>query len=416
MRPSAGCVYMSERPGPVTAKERYESLDVLRGVAVLGILMMNVQAFAMHPTAYQYPPAHLGLEGANGLAWLISHVFFELKFITIFSALFGAGVVLMTGEARGRTPSVRLHERRMIWLLLIGLVHAYVFWFGDVLVPYAVMGLIVVRFRHMVPARLIGWGVFWIVLSGVLMTGLFGAIALAPEGVEASEVGMATTPEALEEWTAAYQSGFAGRLGQNAMMALFGQLMSFTLFAGRLVGVMFLGMALFKLGFLTLRWSARGYAIGAVAGLLAGLPPVWLAGSHALEVGFPLDEIWLHAGVNYAASLAVAFGYACAVMMACKAGALAVLRAPFAAAGRMAFTNYLTQTLVMTFVMVGGIGLGLFGELERIEQVQLVVVVWVAQLVISTLWLSVFRYGPFEWAWRSLTYGRFMGLRKPARD
>ena len=199
-------------------------------------------------------------------------------------------------------------------------------------------------------------------------------------------------------------------------MALLGQLMSLTLFAGRLVGVMFLGMALYKLGFLTLRWSVRGYAIGAVAGLLVGLPPVWLAGSHALDAGFPLDEIWLHAGVNYAASLAVAFGYACLVMLACKAGALRLVRAPFAAAGRMAFTNYLTQTLVMTFLMVGGIGLGLFGQLERTEQVQLVVVVWIAQLVISMLWLSVFRYGPLEWAWRSLTYGRAMGVMKRAGD
>ncbi len=407
---------MSETAGPVTAKQRYESLDVLRGVAVLGILMMNVQAFAMHPLAYQYPPAHMGLEGANGLAWLVSHVFFELKFITIFSALFGAGIVLMNGQERGRTPSVALHERRMIWLLLIGLIHAYVFWFGDVLVPYAIMGLIVVRFRHMGPAKLIGWAVFWIVLSGLLMTGLFASTALAPDDFTPADMGMAPTPEDLQAWIAAYQSGFADRIPRNALMALFGQLMSLTLFAGRLVGVMFLGMALYKLGFLTLGWSARAYAIGAVLGLAVGLAPIWQTGSHALEAGFPLDETWLHAGVNYVFSLAVAFGYACAVMLACKAGALRLARAPFAAAGRMAFTNYLTQTLVMTVLMVGGIGLGLFGELERVQQVQLVIVVWIAQLVISVLWLSVFRYGPFEWAWRSLTYRRVMAIRKRAHD
>ncbi len=402
------------RRAPAGGSDRFESLDVLRGVAVLGILMVNVQAFTMASNAYIYPPAHMDVTGANATAWLITHVFFELKFITIFSALFGAGMLLMVGDAPGASRA--LHYSRMRWLLVVGLIHMFALWYGDILTTYAISGFIIVLFRTMSAARLIVWGLIFTALSGLLFLALMGSFALIPEeaGMSPVDLGMAYTDEALSDLVAQYQNGWLSSRLPNAVNAL-GNLASFLLFGGRVVGVMLLGMALFKLGFMTARWSAPAYLLGLVIGLCAGLPIAAWGGLHAVETGWALDQLWVHVAANYVGSLLVAFGYASAIMLICKAPWLKLIRLPFAAAGRMAFTNYLAQSIVMVFLTVGGIGLGLYGELERTQQVQLVLVIWIAQLVISPVWLALFRFGPAEWLWRSLSYGKVQPFLKGRR-
>jgi uncharacterized protein len=172
-------------------------------------------------------------------------------------------------------------------------------------------------------------------------------------------------------------------------------------------------MALFKLWFLTARWGVMSYLICLVIGLGLGWPLAAYGAYTFADSGFALDTIWIMVGSNYVAMLLVAFGYASLVMLICKAPWLKIVRYPFACAGRMAFTNYLSQTLIMVFIAVGGIGLGQFGQLERIQQVQLVMAVWVFQLVFSMIWLQLFRMGPLEWLWRSLSYGKFQSILKP---
>jgi len=397
---------------PVRAGDRFESLDVLRGVAVLGILMVNVQAFMMYANAYVYPPAHMDVSGANATAWLVTHVFFELKFITLFSAMFGAGVMLMVGDARDASKA--LHFSRMRWLLAFGVVHMFALWFGDVLTAYAIAGFIIVHFRHMSATKLIVWGLALIALAGVLMIGLFGLFAVIPEDAGMSDVdlGMRLEPDALQALVASYQDGWLSSRLANAMNAG-GSLFSLAFFGGRIIGVMFIGMALYKLGFLTAKWSVGAYLAALVAGLGVGLPLVAWGGLAAVEDGFALEALWRHTATNYVGSLFMAFGYAAAVMLICKAPWLKLVRLPFAAAGRMAFTNYLTQTIVMVGLSVGWFGPALFGELERAQQVQLVLVVWIVQLIVSPIWLSVFRFGPFEWLWRSLSYGKVQPFMKP---
>ena len=392
-------------PAPVDAGDRFESLDVLRGVAVLGILMVNVQAFMMYANAYVYPPAHMDATGANATAWLVTHIFFEMKFITLFSAMFGAGVVLMVGEKKDAPK--KLHFSRMRWLLVIGLIHMFALWFGDILTTYAVAGFIIVFFRHMSPVKLIAWGLIWIALSGLVFVALFGLFALIPEeaGMTDMDLGMRLSPEDLSALVAAYDNGWLSSRIPNAINGAM-NLFTFPFFGGRIIGVMFIGMALFKLGFLTAKWSVGSYLAGLVAGLGLGLPLVAWGGLGAVEAGFALDELWKHTATNYVGSLFVAFGYASAIMLICKAPWLRLLRAPFAAAGRMAFTNYLTQSLVMVALATGVFGPALFGQLERVEQMQLVLVIWIVQLIVSPIWLSVFRFGPFEWLWRSLSYGK----------
>ncbi|GGH01870.1 hypothetical protein GCM10007420_17570 [Glycocaulis albus] len=396
---------------PVTVADRHQSLDVLRGIAVLGILMVNIPTFFMLPESYQYPPADPAFDAAGAEAWLFVHVFFEMKFITIFSALFGAGILLMTGD--GPDSSTKVHYRRMLWLLAFGMVHAYALWFGDILVSYAVFGMIAVLFRKMSVGKLVFWGFFWITLTGLLMVGLFASFMLMPGDIDAADIGMAQSPEAAANIIAAYQEGSAGRWAHNAFMALMGQLTGLAFFGGRVIGVMFLGMALFKSGFLTLQWGVARYGIVALVCLAIGLPLAWYGGQHAVAENFDLRGMWFHTATNYVASLLVALGYASVVMLICKMPGLALLRAPFAAAGRMAFTNYLTQTITLVILSTGTIGLGLYGTLGREELIPIVLTIWVVQLAVSTVWLQVFRFGPFEWLWRTLTYWKLQPITKP---
>lgn len=388
--------------------DRFESIDTLRGLAVLGILMMNIQAFAMVFAAYSWPPAHMDMTGANQTVWLVSNIFFHMKFITIFSALFGAGIVLMLGE--DKSASLGIHYRRMAWLLVIGLIHAWIFWAGDILVPYAVMGMLVVLARRMSPRGLTIMGGIFILITGLVMWLNFYFMPYMP--AETLQEWMTPTPDMVAETEAVYREGFLARLPANAELTAFAEFGQLTFFAPRLAGVMFIGMALYKWGFLTLRWSLAAYLGTAVVMLGVGLPASWWGAHHHLDTGFAIETMWVGETVSYFASLIVAFGYAAAIMALCKMRVLNLLLKPLAAVGRMAFTNYLTHTLVMTFIFVGPPGLGLFGTVERVGQFQIVAAVWVAQLIISPLWLSWFRFGPMEWVWRSLTYWKFQPMLK----
>lgn len=390
-------------------QDRLVSIDALRGVAVLGILMMNVQGFAMTPFAYDNPTMMMDLTGPNLDVWAMAHTFFAVKFITIFSTLFGAGIILMVGDG----DSTGKHFPRMLWLLAFGAIHAYVLWWGDILFQYALLGMIAVNFRKMGVGKLLFWGFFFIAIAALLMVGgtYLGAMFATPDAA-AQEAAM------MQEWqdgmTAAYQAGFVDRAPWNAGFALIGQLAGLIMMGPRTLGLMLIGMALFKSGFLSASWGTIRYAILAVIFVSVG---VFL--NHESTQGLIAAEFSPEArpdglAYNFFGSLVLSFGYASTVMLLSKIGVFSLIVNLFAAAGRMAFTNYLTQTLIMTFIFVGAPGLGLFGTVERVDQAKLVLAVWALQLIWSPLWLSVFRFGPFEWLWRTLTYGQFQPLRKAA--
>lgn len=392
---------------PVAAKDRFVSLDILRGIAVMGILMVNVAAFLMYFGAMEYPPSHMDVSGANGTVWRITYAFFEMKFITIFSALFGAGIMLIVGEAEA--ASTKLHYSRMIWLLVFGLIHGFVFWFGDVLTAYALVGMIAVLFRRMSVSKLLLWGIGAILLTNLLMVVSEWAGSMSALTYEPTQFGVVPDQETLDMWVNAYQSGFWPSRIFNAIGNLVAQMTSIIFFGPRVLGVMLVGMALFKSGFLLARWSLSHYSLVATLCLGICLPLLWWAGGWMLEAGFDPEVLWIAGAINTFASLFVALGYASLVMIIAKLPILKLIAYPFAAAGRMAFTNYLTQTFSMVFIATG---LGLFGALERVEQAQYVMLIWLAQLIISPLWLLVFRFGPFEWLWRCLSYGKLQPIFK----
>lgn len=386
--------------------ERHTSIDTLRGFAVLGILMMNIQGFAMVSQAYMMPNVHMDLTGANLDVWFYSHVFFAMKAMTIFSTLFGAGIVLMLGDEQ--QARIGVHYRRMLWLLAIGLIHAWIFWWGDILVPYAIAGMLVVFARRMSVPGLMIFGIILITVTGALMAAMFAFLPMIPEAD--LQAGFLPTPEMVAETVEIYRQGFLARLGTNMELTAGAEIAQVTFFLPRLAGAMMVGMALFKMGFLTLRWSSMQYALAAVIALGIGLPVTWYGTVHHVETGFAIDQIWLGETINYFASPVVAFGYGAVIMFLCKIGLFRMLLYPFTAAGRMAFTNYLTQTLAMTIIFVGPN----FGTVERVDQLKIVLLVWAAQLIISPIWLSLFRFGPLEWLWRSLTYWKIQPMRKPA--
>lgn len=400
--------------GPTEASERIPGLDVLRGFALLGILVMNIQLFAMPIAAYENPTTWGDLTGINLGVWTLSHVFFSQKFLTLFSLLFGAGICLFADriEARGGRPA-RWHYRRLGWLLVFGLAHAYLLWVGDILVAYAVCGCLVYPFRRRRPRTLLVAGVLALAVASLIALAL-GAVLLAPGLPEAVTVEIekewAPDPAALEAEVAAYGGGWTAqqplRMEQAFAIHLGALPFSVIWFCG---GLMLLGMALYRWGVLSAARSNRFYASLAAGGLLAGLPlvvfGVWwnFSGGWAWQRSLffgPLFNAW--------GCIPVALGYLGLVMLAVRRGVLPGLFARLAAVGRMAFTNYLLQTVLCTTLFYGH-GLGLFGTTERYQQLLIVFGVWALQLWLSPRWLRRYRHGPLEWLWRTLTYGWVRG-------
>lgn len=392
---------------PVPAAERLESLDVLRGFALLGILAMNIRAMAGPFGSYMYPYALFEFEGANRLAFLFTAVFFDLKMMGLFSMLFGAGVVLYAAKAdRTGTPATGLWFRRMGWLLVIGLVHAYLIWNGDILVPYALSGLLILWWVRRWSARaLIIAGICTLLIGGALTLGqLFSWESMSAEEQAEQLTFMMPTPEQAQAQLDEMHGSYTDIVTKRApVVLLFQTLFYVTFFLWRTGGMMLLGMGLFKAGFLDGRLPASSYLRTAMLCLLVGVS-MSAYGAFSLEqVRFSMPERTIPDLWNYFGSVFTSVGYAAAVLALIKAGALAGLRRRLAAVGQMAFSNYLSHSLITAVVFLGW-GFGLAGRFNYAEQLLVVLAIWIVQLIVSPLWLARYRFGPAEWLWRSLTY------------
>ena len=389
---------------PSVSDGRIASIDVLRGVAILGILVMNIQSFAMPEVAYVNPRAFGSLEGANGIVYAASHVFASGKFISIFSMLFGAGLALQA--MHGLTAS--RHYRRMAVLAAFGLVHAYVFWHGDILFTYAVVGSLAFLLRGLAPRWLFACagGAF---LCGLLLNAaLFGLVQLAVafgEG-ESIRAEFAPSAEVLADEVHAFQGSWLDQMPYRASTALMVQTFLLALWSLPVVSaLMLVGMGLVKLRFFD-AWPRSRWAMIAVIGCLLGwtIAGLQLVGD-AWSGHDPLLTTLAWPTVNLFAMPLVAVGYAAAVCwIVATLGASPVLW-PLAAVGRTALSCYLLTTLICTTIFYGH-GLGWFGEVDRVGQMFVTVCVWVVLLTIAPLWLRFSEQGPMEWLWRRLAYGR----------
>jgi uncharacterized protein len=396
---------------PVTEPERIYALDVLRGFALLGILPVNLISFAHVFAAYQVPHLAGGFTGLDFVVWFVIDLVFEQKMITTFSLLFGAGLYLQVTrneERRGRVGAARgLYYRRVGWLLLFGLLHAYLLWFGDILTYYAILGMLVYLFRQRSPRFLIITGITLLVLGSLLWLAM-GLALDSPEGARQMREMMVPSAEKMRQEEAMVRdSSFLELAERRAPVTLMFQAMMLPFFGlWRIGGLMLLGIAFVKLGVLSATRTPRFYQRCAVVGLGLGVPLTLFSQRAFYASEFDLRALFgLSAEADYYGSLLMALGYLGVVMLVVQRGWLRALQDRLAAVGRMALTNYLSQTLICTFIFHGW-GLGQFGTWSRSQLVLLALGVWAFQLIVSPLWLRHFQFGPMEWLWRTLTYLR----------
>lgn len=399
---------------PVTYSDRIISLDILRGFAILGILIMNIISFAMPGAHYMNPMAEGALQGADKWTFYFSQLFANQKFISLFAILFGAGILLMSErmESLGKSSSKR-HYTRNFWLLLIGLFHAYVIWHGDVLVSYAICAIWVYWFRKKSARTLFVLGGIFMLISFLmwLLTGV--SIPYIPEESLAEMCAEWTPTEAaIAEEIATFRGDWSTHFPLRAEFAFGMQFFLFFYGVGwQVTGLMLIGMGLYKTRIITADREPSFYKkmiwIGLSIGLLLGLIGLYQNELHnwACDYSFFLGSQW-----NYLASLPMALGYIGIVMLLCESKWVDRLKTWIAPIGRMALTNYLMQSIIATFLFYGT-GLGLFGTVGRAEQWIYILGIWGFQLFFSRWWLSRFRFGPMEWFWRSLTYWKLQPMK-----
>lgn len=406
---------MSSNTAPTENTARIASLDVLRGVALLGILTMNIGSFSMPGAAYFDPTAYGDLSSINGWIWKAIHLLADQKFMAIFSMLFGAGIVLICErcDSKGQSP-IGIHYRRMGWLIIFGMLHAHLLWYGDVLYWYGVCGLVLFLFRRLSPNWLILWGILLLAVTSILMLVAGSSLDHWPT-IELIRLIDTLKPSAtlINAEIAAYQGDWFTQLNQRTPNALEMQTTTFLSWAvWRVSGLMLIGMALFKLNVFSAQRSQTFYVRLVAISFTIGIP-LTLAGIHYNETNNWQAPGFFFFGTqfNYWGSIPLGLGWVGIIMLLCKSNRFSSLKKRFAAIGQTAFSNYILQTVICTTIFYGH-GLGLFGQLERLEQMGIVVLVWIIQLILSPLWLQSFRFGPLEWLWRSLVYRSAQPFRR----
>jgi uncharacterized protein len=301
-------------------------------------------------------------------------------------------------QQHGAHPAF-VHYRRMFWLLVIGALHGYLLWYGDILFSYALCGMIVYPARRLPPALLIvmGMGVLGIG-SGISLLEGWSMRFWPPEQIESFRTdAWQPTADILQREIDGYRGSYRDQLFTRAPGTMFFQtFLFFTWTLWRAGGLMLLGMGLCRLGVFSAARSKTTYTALILAGGLVGVPIVAYGLLINERLGWPVDfSFFTGSQFNYWGSVLISLGYVGIIMLMCKAPAGDWLMRPFAAVGRMALSNYLMQTLMCTTIFYG-FGLGLFGQVERSGQFLIVLSVWAVQLIISPVWLRHFRFGPAE--------------------
>jgi len=400
---------------PVAPGDRIFNLDMLRGWAILGILAVNAMAFAW-PIAVEFSQGvhPYAQTTANLTGDWVTTVFFQDKFRTLFTMLFGVSVFLVGGE-RDNEARGQLLRRRLFWLGLFGLIHGLAFWYGDILLHYAYCGLLMMLMRSW-PARRLLWvgGGVTAVWSLLTVAGaLLGPVlmsALGPEfAAKASGGGPRLTPAEIGAIVDQVRGGYGPAMLQN--LQAWAMVQGFSLFlVPASVPLMMIGLGLFKSGYLQGRAPAWLYVLMT----LIGAANLGLLGyAEGIKVtGGTLPVAGLAAAAAGAATL-ITLGYASLLILISRFGP-GLLTTVLMPVGQMAFTNYLTQTLIMASLFYMPWGPLWYGSMGPGALWGVVGSVWLAQLIWSPLWLSRFRMGPLEWLWRCLSYGRWVPLVRAA--
>ena len=413
-----------EAAAPARLAERIGSLDLMRGIAVLGILAANIVAFGQPFSAYMFPETFLVPAGDDGgWMWIAQFVLIDGKMRGIFTVLFGVGLYLFMERAWARGQTRWLQARRLFFLMLFGMVHFFFIWRGDILFYYAVIGFIALLCLGWSPKDQLKVG-----LLGYFAGAIFYALMMLPLHFIADtsfgqNVAMAETRVGLEEGKQealaddVIESGlkqsddYIGFVEHRFSEHWFEPLTNVLFFGLELLPLMLIGMGLYRLGFFNggidpgrMRfWGWIGFLGGSLLHLLIGL---WVQ-----SIGFTYyGTLAAFVGVSPLPSLMMVLGIM-ALLAVYGPGCKGWLAQRFAAAGRAAFTNYLGTSILMLLVFHGW-ALGLFGELNRPQLYLVVLSAWIVMLAWSKPWLERYRYGPLEWLWRCLTYRKMFPLKR----
>ena len=382
---------------PVATQDRLFTLDVLRGAALLGILLMNIVNFGLPSAAYQNPDLWGGNDAPNLAAFAIHWIFFEGKMRGLFSAMFGAGMVIFMERAAARDNSVRaadLYCRRMLWLMAFGIVHSWLIWSGDILYSYALCGLLLFPLRNLSPkalfitggAALLAWQVF-ISANGFLLLSTRNAAVAARAEEAAGHTLTKEQQEARKAWD----------------LPLYGDVW----------GMMLIGMGLYKLGVLQGTRSRLFYLRMALIGYGIGVPLNAFTTYAMISSHYEIITIYMANMPHQLGRASVALGHAAVLLLLAREIRWRWLTSPLAAVGQTALSNYIATSIICALIFFTP-GLGLIGQLQRYQLYFVVAGVWIFNLAWSPWWLRRYFFGPLEWCWRSLTYWRRQPMRRSA--
>jgi len=403
------------------AGTRLASLDVVRGVAVLGILLLNILSFAMPEAAYVNPRAYGGWHGAGLATWAVHFVLFDGRMRGLFSFLFGASTLLVVerAEAGGRGPA-GVHYRRMAWLLVFGVAHLFLVWHGDILAHYAMMGMIAYAMRRLPVPRLLVLGAMLALAGAILFATIpLGIVQLQAQTPNAPALhgyaqafGVPSPADIAKDLAlhrGSYGAILADRLREDggALFALF------VFFGPETLGYMLFGMAALRSGMLRGEWPRARYRRWLIACWGIGLPAYAVLAWWQWRSGFDMRVVAAMLPLTALVRPPMIAGWICLILLLARPDG--ALTARLAAAGRMAFTNYLATSLICTTLFYG-YGLGWYGQLARWQLYPIVFVIWALILLWSRAWLDHFRFGPFEWLWRSLARWHLQPIRRGAPD
>ncbi|HEX8174650.1 MAG TPA: DUF418 domain-containing protein [Pyrinomonadaceae bacterium] len=399
---------------PISLQERIEVLDVLRGLAICGILIGNVQWFS----GYGLMPDSLTQQSpiADRITHFLVHFFVEGKFYSIFSFLFGFGFALQIARAGERGDlKASLFKRRLFWLLVIGLAHAYLLWAGDILSVYAVMGFLLILFRKKADGSLLKWAIVLMVvpiLSYILLYVLFVAF-VSPEAL--AKLDAAKIDFWNESVRKVQQSSYLQIITDFNLKYIMGRYISllFEMRLPKILAMFLLGLYAYRRGFFqdlpkhqSLIRRVLIYAL--ILGLIGNVAFAALAGKEAVLPPSPAGVVGV---ISYAFGVpALALFFIALVATLWQRASWRRLLAFLAPVGRMALTNYLLQTVICVLIFYG-YGFGQFGKVGALSATLIALAIFLFQIIVSAFWLRYFSYGPMEWIWRQLTYRQRLDLR-----
>ncbi|RYD51587.1 MAG: DUF418 domain-containing protein [Sphingomonadales bacterium] len=383
----------------------------------MGILLLNIVAFAMPEAAYSNPRAHGGWHGADLAVWLGNFILFDGKMRALFSMLFGASMLLVIerAAAQGNDPA-GIHYRRMAWLLAFGLAHLWLLWDGDILAQYAVIGMIAFAARDLPALRLITLGMLLVAYSWLMAAQLpFGVYQALHAGDDRSAIELAAwtsnfgvpPPGYIAAEIAAHLRGYPELVRLRFAEHPSGPLPALIYYGPETLAYMYFGMAGLRSGMFAGQWPAARYRKWLLVTWGTALPAYTALAGYVVWSGFSVFSVTLGLALATPLRPAMALGWVCLILLLVRSSGALTER--IAATGRMAFTNYLLTSLICTTLFYG-YGLGWFGQLSRWQLYPIAAVIWAAMLLWSKPWLARFRFGPFEWLWRSLSRGSFQPI------